>query len=156
MFLSALPSYREMGDKLLSIDWVGVEDPWMGINVDLSALQGIVCEVFHVRSTQCGPPAAIVTCQEASYAQVYSFQLPTQTVVARVVAPVRPLFKTQGEIAAMDFIRSKRNHKNRSKYISNESTLAALPCLFQKFSHTVQKPIARSGLNGSSWIILLA
>lgn len=142
----------ELPSKWASIDWVGVEDPWAGINVDLSALQGIVCEVFR---TQCGPPAAIGTNQEAKYARVYSFQLPKQTVVARVVAPIKPLFKTQGEVAAMDFIRSKRNRKNRPKYISDESMQAALLCLFQKFSHTVQKPIIQSGLNGLSWNIWL-
>ena len=100
-----------MSVELPSIDWVGVEDPWVGINVDLSALQDIVCEVLHVRSTQCGPPTAIGINQQANYSRVYSFQLPTQTVVARVVAPVKPLFKTQGEVAAMDFIRGKCNHK---------------------------------------------
>ena len=32
--------------------------------------------------------------QQAKYARVYSFQLPSRTVVAHVVAPVKPLFKT--------------------------------------------------------------
>ena len=87
---------------------------------------------------------------------VLKYIFPTQTIVARVVAPVRQLFKTQVEVAAMDFIRNNHNHKNRHKYIFNESTQAAPLCLFQKFSHTVQKPITRSGLKGSSWNILLA
>jgi len=93
-----------------SIDWLGVKDPWIGVSVDLVALQGIVCQVLRVPATQCGPPVAIGLEQQANYARVYSFQLPTRTVVARVVAPVKPLFKTESEVAAMDFVRSKRHY----------------------------------------------
>ena len=87
---------------------IGVEDPWIGVSVDLVELQGIVGQVFRVPATQCGPPVAIGLQQKASYARVYSFQLPNRSVVARVVAPVKPLFKTESEVAAMDFVRSKR------------------------------------------------
>ncbi len=90
-----------------SVDWVGVEDPWVGVSVDLLALQSIVCQVLRVSTTQCGPPVAIGLGQQAKYARVYSFRLPSCTVVARVVAPVKPLFKTENEVAAMDFVRSK-------------------------------------------------
>jgi len=93
-----------------SIDWLGVEDPWIGVNVDLVALQGTVCQVLRVPAAQCGPPVAIGLEQQANYARVYSLQLPTRTVVARVVAPVKPLFKTESEVAAMDFVRSKRHY----------------------------------------------
>jgi hypothetical protein len=92
----------------ISFDWLGVKDPWI-TNVDLVALQGIVCQVLRVPATQCGPPVAIGLQQQANYARVYSFQLPNRTVVARVVAPVKPLFKTESEVAAMDFVRSKRH-----------------------------------------------
>jgi hypothetical protein len=94
-----------------SIDWLGVEDPWIGVNVDLVALQDIVCQVLRVPAAQCGPPVAIGFEQQANYARIYSFQLPTRTVVARVVAPVKPLFKTESEVAAMDFVRSERHYR---------------------------------------------
>jgi len=87
-----------------------VEDPWIGVSVDLVALQRIVCQVLRVPATQCGPPVAIGLQQQANYARVYSFQFPTRTVVTRVVAPVKPLFKTESEVAAMDFVRSKRHY----------------------------------------------
>ncbi|KAJ3747084.1 kinase-like domain-containing protein [Lentinula detonsa] len=87
-------------------DWVGVNDPWTGVNVDLVALQSIICQVFRIPTSQCGPPIAIGLEHHTSYARVYSFQLPFRAVVARLVAPVKPLFKTEGEVAAMNFIRS--------------------------------------------------
>ncbi|KAF5378921.1 hypothetical protein D9757_008726 [Collybiopsis confluens] len=85
-------------------DWTGVSDPWDGVTVDLVAMQRILCQFFHIATDQCGPAIAIGE-REASYARVYSFQLPTRSVVARLVAPVRPLFKTENEVAAMDFVR---------------------------------------------------
>ena len=87
---------------------IGVEDPWIGVSVDLVELQGIVGQVFRVPATQCGPPVAIGLQQKTNYARVYYFQLPNRTVVAHVVAPVKPLFKTESEVAAMDFMRRKR------------------------------------------------
>ncbi|KAJ3788224.1 kinase-like domain-containing protein [Lentinula aff. detonsa] len=88
------------------LDWVGVNDPWIGVNVDLVALQSIVCQVFRIPTSQCGPPIAIGLEHHARYARVYSFQLPLRAVVARLVSPVKPLFKTEGEVAAMNFVRS--------------------------------------------------
>jgi hypothetical protein len=84
-----------------SLDWLGVDDPRIS-NVDLVALQGImiVCQVLRVPATQCGPPVAIGVQEEASYARAYPFQLPNRTVVARVVGPVKPLFKTESEVTA--------------------------------------------------------
>ncbi|KAJ3575683.1 hypothetical protein NP233_g936 [Leucocoprinus birnbaumii] len=86
---------------------VNMRDPWEGVSVNLDALQNIVCQVFHLLPTQCGPPVAIGLDQEPRYARVYSFQLPSRTVVARLVSPVKPIFKTENEIAAMDFVRTR-------------------------------------------------
>ena len=107
--LIAYPRIRMTGARI-SFDWLGVEDPWIGISVDLVALQAIVCQIFRVPATQCEPPIAIGLQHQTNYARVYSFQLPNRTVVARVVAPVKPLFKTESEVAAMDFVRSKRRY----------------------------------------------
>ena len=94
-----------MSDTKIDKDCVGEEQPWVS-SVDLVALHGIVCQVLRVPASQCGPPVAIGLKQNGRYARVYSFQLPNRTVVARVVAPVKPLFKTESEVAAMDFVRS--------------------------------------------------
>ena len=100
--------FSQMSDTRIDGDWHGVEDPWISSSIDLVALQDIVCQVLRVPASQCGPPVAIGLEESAQYARVYSFQLPNRTVVARVVAPVKPLFKTESEVAAMDFVRSKR------------------------------------------------
>ena len=89
-------------------DCVDERFPWVS-SVNLVALHGIVCQVLRVPASQCGPPVAIGL-EQAQYARVYSFQLPNRIVVARVVAPVKPLFKTESEVAAMDFVRSKRHY----------------------------------------------
>ncbi|KAF9474276.1 kinase-like protein [Pholiota conissans] len=88
------------------LDWVGVEDPWVGVTVDLNALRHIVCEVLRVSATECGEPTAIGLQHQRAYARVYMFKLPGYNVVARLVAPLKPLFKTEGEVGAMDFVRS--------------------------------------------------
>ncbi|KAJ3567085.1 hypothetical protein NP233_g6601 [Leucocoprinus birnbaumii] len=80
-------------------------DPWARAKIDLDALHEIVANVFRIPTSQCGLPVAIGLQQQANYARVYSFQLPSRIVVARVVAPVRPLFKTESEVTAMDFVR---------------------------------------------------
>ncbi|KJA17531.1 hypothetical protein HYPSUDRAFT_206125 [Hypholoma sublateritium FD-334 SS-4] len=94
-----------------SLDWIGVDNPWTGVGVDLVALQTIVCDIFHVPRAQCGPPVVLNPMEEEDddegYARVYAFQLPSRSVVARLVAPVKPMFKTEAEVAAMDFVRSK-------------------------------------------------
>ncbi len=98
-------------DTPFSLDWVGVNDPWTGVIVDLLALQNIVCDIFHVQITQCGPPVAInpklEEDDEEGYARVFSFQLPSCSVIARLVAPMKSTFKTEAEVAAMDFVRSE-------------------------------------------------
>ncbi|KZP03498.1 hypothetical protein FIBSPDRAFT_844921, partial [Athelia psychrophila] len=122
-----------MTDEPFSVDWLGVEDPWVGVSVDLAALHSIVCEVFRVPTAQCGPPVAIGLQQQANYARVYSFQLPSRTVVARLVAPVKPLFKTESEVAAMDFVRSR--------------TSLSVPTVFSYCSEA-SNPV------GSEWLIM--
>ena len=98
-------------DEPFSLDWIGVDNPWTDVDVDLLALQNIVCDIFHISTTHCGPPVAInpkiEEDDEESYARVYSFQLPSRSVIARLVAPVKPTFKTEAEVAAMDFVRSE-------------------------------------------------
>jgi hypothetical protein len=91
-----------------SLDWVGVHDPWVGVDPDMAALRRIVCETFRISDSDCGPAIPVGVLEYASYARVYSFSLPgSRSVIARLVAPVKPLFKTEGEVAAMDFVRSK-------------------------------------------------
>jgi hypothetical protein len=87
---------------------LSVNDPWADVSVDLIALQSIVCQVLRVPTSQCGPPVPIGLQQQANYARVYSFQLPFCNIVARLVSPVQPLFKTESEVAAMDFVRRKQ------------------------------------------------
>ncbi|KDR68405.1 hypothetical protein GALMADRAFT_146362 [Galerina marginata CBS 339.88] len=84
-----------------------LEDHWAGVNIDLVALRSIVCQVLRVPLADCGLPVAIGFHQRPNYARVYSFQLPRRSVVARLVAPVKPLFKTESEVAAMEFVRSR-------------------------------------------------
>lgn len=86
-------------------DWCGVEDPWIGVTPDLSALRNIVLEVFHLSDLECSQPVRLV--HSGHFAQIYYFQLPTRQIVARLVAPVQPLFKTEAEVAAMEFARRK-------------------------------------------------
>ncbi|KAJ3576838.1 hypothetical protein NP233_g173 [Leucocoprinus birnbaumii] len=62
------------------------DDPWEGVSIDLDALQDIVAQVFH-------------------YARVCSFQLPSLTVVARLVSTIKYLLKMEVEVAAMDLVR---------------------------------------------------
>jgi Phosphotransferase enzyme family len=74
----------------------------------MGALRRIVCETFRISDSDCGPPIPVGVLEYASYARVYYFSLPGScSVIARLVAPVKPLFKTEGEVAAMDFVRSR-------------------------------------------------
>ncbi|KAJ3993350.1 hypothetical protein F5050DRAFT_1847153 [Lentinula boryana] len=63
------------------LDWVGVNDPWIGVNVDLVALQSILRS--HLL-----------------------FSTSFRAVIAHLVAPVKPLFKTEGQVAVMNFVQS--------------------------------------------------
>ncbi|KJA18344.1 hypothetical protein HYPSUDRAFT_69992 [Hypholoma sublateritium FD-334 SS-4] len=99
-----------MSERQFSLDLVGVEDPWIAVTVNLVALRDIVCQVLRVPASECGPPIRMnpkSEGQEQGYARVYSFQLQSRSVIARVVAPVRPLFKTEAEVAAMEYVRTK-------------------------------------------------
>lgn len=87
-----------------------MRDPWIGVDPDLGALRRIVCEVFRTSDCDCGPAIPVGVKEYATYARVYSFTLPgSRNIIARLVAPVKPLFKTEGEVAAMDFVRSRRH-----------------------------------------------
>ena len=51
-----------------------------------------------------------------SCARVYSFSLPgSRSIIARLVAPVKPLLKTEGEVTVMDFVHGKC-HNNLLSY----------------------------------------
>ena len=93
-------------DHEFSLDWVGVRDPWVTVDPDMAALRRIVCETFRISDSDCGSAIPVGVLEYASYARVYSFSLPgSRSIIARLVAPVKPLFKTEGEVAAMDFVR---------------------------------------------------
>jgi hypothetical protein len=91
-----------------SLDFIGVDDPWIRVDPDMGALRQIVCETFQISDSDCGAAIRVGVVKDAGYARVYSFSLPdSRRVIARLVAPVKPLFKTEGEVAAMDFVRSE-------------------------------------------------
>jgi hypothetical protein len=91
-----------------SLDFIGVDDPWIGVDPDMGALRQIVCETFQISDSDCGAAIRVGVVKDAGYVCVYSFLLPdSRRVIARLVAPVKPLFKTEGEVAAMDFVRSE-------------------------------------------------
>jgi hypothetical protein len=95
----------------MEVDWIGVHDPWVGVNPDMDAMRRIVCETFRISDCDCGPATPVGDLEYSRYARVYSFLLPgSRSVIARLVAPIKPLFKTEGEVAAMDFVRSKCNN----------------------------------------------
>lgn len=133
---------------MTTVDWLGVIHPWVGVNVDLEALQKIVSQVMHVPSTKCGPPVVI---GDMNYGRVYSFQLPLRTVVARLVAPVKPLFKTENEVAAMDFVRSTRHYVSLSQrlFLMNDigRTSLPIPTVFAYCSEA-NNPV------GAEWLIM--
>lgn len=91
-----------------SLDWLGVDDPWLGVDPDMVALRRIICETFRIADCNCGAAIRVGVVRDFNYARVYSFSLPgSRRVIARLVAPVKPLFKTEGEVAAMDFARGE-------------------------------------------------
>lgn len=90
-------------------EWTAKSNPWDGVKTDLLALQVIVCELFDVSPDLCGDPVPLhqeLAGCSGNHTRVYSFELPSQKLVARLITPVKPLFKTEGEVAAMDFVRS--------------------------------------------------
>ncbi|KIM75939.1 hypothetical protein PILCRDRAFT_826771 [Piloderma croceum F 1598] len=79
----------------MEVDWIGVHDPWVGVNPDMGAMRRIVCETFRISDCDCGPAIPV---GDSRYARVYSFSLPgSRSVIARLVAPIKPLFKTEVE-----------------------------------------------------------
>ena len=60
------------------------------------------------KESDCGSAIPVGVLEYASCARVYSFSLPgSRRIIACLVAPVKPLFKTEGEVAAMDFVLGK-------------------------------------------------
>ncbi|KAJ3793056.1 hypothetical protein GGU11DRAFT_801172 [Lentinula aff. detonsa] len=76
--------FLPLDSKMSLLDWVGVNDPWIGVNVDLVALQSILRS--HLL-----------------------FSTSFRAVIARLVAPVKPLFKTEGQVAVMNFVQKSSN-----------------------------------------------
>lgn len=123
-------------------DWAGVDNPWDGVHPDVAELRRIVCEVFRISDSDRGPAISVGDHERAIYARVYSFSLPgDRSVIARLVAPIKPLFKTEGEVAAIDFVRSKcRNNFFIVQGPEFYSFKQVVPfSLFQKYLHTVPK-----------------
>lgn len=94
-----------------TLEWTGKEDPWDGVLIDWSPSrdQKIVCDVLRVPLAFCGPPVSLSdedTGSCGSHSRIYSFELPTRIVVARLITPAKPLFNIEGEVAAMDLLRS--------------------------------------------------
>ncbi|KAJ3576833.1 hypothetical protein NP233_g174 [Leucocoprinus birnbaumii] len=104
---SAAEEDDESSVSSLLLNIMDSDGPWDGVSINLDALQDIVGQVFRLPSTQCGSPIPIGLENGGRYARVYSFQLPSRIVVARLVSPIKPLFKTEGEVAAMDFVRNR-------------------------------------------------
>ena len=123
-------------------DWVGVRDPWVGVDPDMAALRRIVCETFHIPDSDCGSAIPVGVLECASYGRVYSFSLPGScSIIARLVAPVEPLLKMEGEVGAMDFVRGKCHNIFvilLSLVIRIFQKTVPLS-LFQKYSRTAQK-----------------
>ena len=142
-----------MAEMQFSLDFVGVDDHWISVTVDLAALRSIVCQVLRVPATDCGPPIRVnpkSEGQEQGYARVYSFQAQSRSVIARVVAPVRPLFKTEAEVAAMEFVRSRSSYTSGCTFTLNISQKRRL-FRFQESYPTARSPIILWELNGYSW-----
>ena len=77
----------------------------------------------------------------ASYGRVYSFSLGSRSIIARLVAPVKSLLKTEGEVAAMDFVRGKchNNFVTLWSLVIRIFQKTVPLSLFQKYSRTAQK-----------------
>jgi hypothetical protein len=90
--------YRDQSAiRMTGVDWLCVEDPWIS-SVDLEhSVPSSPRTCYSMWTSSCDRASELCS----------RFQLPNHTVVARVVAPVKPLFKTESEVAAMDFVRSK-------------------------------------------------
>ena len=78
------------------------ETLWQATNVDMAALQQIVCA--HFRSEcQC-----YTRMDDGAYARVFLFSLENDMqVVARVILPVRESLKTEAEVVTMEVVRGK-------------------------------------------------
>jgi len=85
-------------DYKFSLDWLRVEP-------DMAALHQMLCEMFRIANSDCGAAIRVGEVRDFNYAHVYSFSLPgSRKVITCLITPVKPLFKTEGEVAAMDFV----------------------------------------------------
>src|ERR1700733_3924598 len=91
---------------------------WRATNVDMSALERIVCSHFGV---DCRTRTLM---SEGSYARAFLFSPDNDIqVVGRVVLPVRKSMKTEAEVATMQLVRGMgcliQNFYGRSKTFSS-------------------------------------
>ena len=115
---------------------------WVGVDQDMAALRRIVCETLHIPDSDCGSAIPVGVLECASYGRVYSFSLPgSRSIIARLVAPVKSLLKTEGEVAAMDFVRGKchNNFVTLWSLVIRIFQKTVPLSLFQKYSRTAQK-----------------
>ena len=76
------------------------EKLWLDTAADLNALKCIIYN--HFQSTCCDETSM----EHRSYARVFLYTLESgQKVIARIVLPVRERFKTEAEVASMNYVR---------------------------------------------------
>lgn len=78
------------------------ETLWQATNVDIPALQQIVCVHFRSESR------TYTRMDDGAYARVFLFSLENNMqVVARVILPIRESLKTEAEVVAMEVVRGE-------------------------------------------------
>ena len=78
------------------------ETLWQAINVDMAALQQIVCAHFRSKCWH------YTRMDDGAYARVFLFSLENNMqVVARVILPVRESLKMEAEVVTMEVVRGK-------------------------------------------------
>jgi len=76
------------------------DELWQSASVDIAALQHILSAHFRAQCRGFEPLGA------GAFARVFLFSLENNMqVIGRVVLPVRESFKTEAEVAAMEFVR---------------------------------------------------
>ena len=73
----------------ISLGFIGVDDPCIGVDPDMDVLRRIVCETFRISDSECGAAIRVVVVKDAGYARMFFFflSLPgSRMVVARLVA----------------------------------------------------------------------
>ena len=78
------------------------ETLWRATNVDMAALQQILCTHFRSKCHH------YTRMDDGAYARVFLFSLENNMqVVARVILPVRESLKTEAEVVTMEVVRGK-------------------------------------------------